>query len=126
MFSKARHIRKQRGYALPEVLIATIIAAGVLAAAASAVGSLVRLNVETKKHDHALYEAKLIAARIQAGMADSKILEGLEDWRLERSVFEEANLEAVAAPFEIVTAAHLENESLTIEFLSPATNESAP
>ena len=97
---------RQRGYALPEVLVAAVIAAGVLTAAASAISGVVRLSVATNQRAHTLDEAKLIAARLRAGMDEKAALEGLAGWRLEHSPFEESAASRLPAPFDLVTVSH--------------------
>ena len=94
---------RQRGYALPEVLVAAVIAAGVLTAVAGGVSGVARITHATEERAQSLLEAKLIAARLRAGQNEKDALEGLDGWRLERAPFEDAAAARQPAPFDTVT-----------------------
>lgn len=108
---------RQRGYALPETLIAAAIAAGVLTATASAMGGLIRLDGAATERARALQDVAIIAARVRAGMNDAQVLEGFDGWRLERAPFagEAANANA---PFERVLVSSDEDRP-ALELLAP-------
>jgi prepilin-type N-terminal cleavage/methylation domain-containing protein len=93
---------RQKGYALPEVLVATVIAAGVLTAVAGGVSSVVRLSSATEDRAQTLHEGKQIAARLRAGMSEKDALEGLYGWRLDYAPYEDAATARQPAPFDIV------------------------
>ena len=94
---------RQRGYALPEVLVAAVIAAGVLTAVAGGVSGVTRLAHATEDRAQSLREAKLIAARLRAGMSEKDALEGFGGWRLEHAPYEDAATALQPAPFDIIT-----------------------
>lgn len=76
---------RQKGFSLPEVLIAAVIAAGMMAATALMLGGSARLTRATADRSDSLIEAQTIAARMRSGMNDDEALAGLSGWRIERS-----------------------------------------
>ncbi|MGE0408701.1 MAG: hypothetical protein AB7P23_05490 [Amphiplicatus sp.] len=79
---------KERGFSLSETLIAAVIAAGVLAAAASSIGGSTQLTHATAERNGVLLEARTISARLKAGMSDESALQGFSGWRIQRTVVE--------------------------------------
>lgn len=105
---------RQRGYSLAEVLIAAAIAAGILAAVSSSLGGAARLSARGNEAAQILSEAKLIAARLKAGMDDDDVLAGLDGWRLDRAPYGGEQ----HASFDVVTAAYGEDAGHAFEFLA--------
>ncbi|HXI86120.1 MAG TPA: prepilin-type N-terminal cleavage/methylation domain-containing protein [Parvularculaceae bacterium] len=75
----------QRGFSLTEVLIAAIIAAGVLAVTARSISVSVHLARATGEHNATIAAALTIADRLRAGMSDEDALLGFGDWRIQRT-----------------------------------------
>ena len=99
------------------MLIATAIAAGVLTAAATAVGGIVRLNQATAQRAELIAEARIIASRLHSGIDERDALDGFEGWRLTYEPYEEATPGRTTPPFDIVTASFGEKESFTFQTL---------
>lgn len=113
---------RQRGYALPETLIAAAIAAGVLTATASAMGGLIRLDGAATERARALQDTSIIAARLRAGMNDAQVLAGFDGWRLERAPFA-GDAASADAPFERVRVMNGEDD-VALELLAPVRTRS--
>lgn len=76
---------RQKGFSLPEVLIAAVIAAGMMAATAQMLGGSARLSRATAARSETLLAAQTITARLQSGMSDVDALEGFDGWRIKRT-----------------------------------------
>lgn len=96
-----------------------MIAAGVLAASAAALGGIVRLNIETTAKSEARDNVNLISVRLKAGMSDEDALAGLDGWTLERRPYL-SDLEATdSPPFEVVTVQYDSDDSIAFDILAP-------
>ncbi|MEO0612802.1 MAG: hypothetical protein AAFY83_05775, partial [Pseudomonadota bacterium] len=71
---------QQQGYALTEVLIAGVIAAGVLSATATAISTTVRTHRSIEENRTILEEARRIRAGISAGMPLNDVLSSTSGW----------------------------------------------
>jgi len=109
---------RERGYALTEILIATAIAAGVLTAIAGGLSGVVRLNTRSAERAEQLADAKLIAARLHAGMLGDDVLTGLAGWRIERKPLSVGAQGETSPSFEIVIATFEDNDARSFEFLA--------
>ena len=77
----------QKGFALTEALVAAAISAGVFAAAVSLLAGVSRLAARANQLNAVAEEAQLISTRLDGGFDESQLLEGLNDWRLDRSPY---------------------------------------
>lgn len=111
----------QRGYALTEILIATAIAAGVLTAIASALSGVVRLNARSEESAQQLTDVKIIAARLNAGLAGDDALAGLTGWKVERTPLSVGDTGEVSSTFDIVVVRNGNNDARSFEFLARRT-----
>jgi len=112
----------ERGFSLPETLIAAAIAAGVVAAAAQSIAASVRLSNRISEKRLYLEEAETIIARLRAGMNDKEALEGLDRWSIKREAippFREREL----SPFDHVTVTLKERPQDAIELWAPSLQE---
>lgn len=116
---------RQRGFSLPEVLIAAAIAAGVIAAAAQSIGYAVRLNVASDRGAGRLEEAVLVVARVEAGMDDDGALEGLLNWRIERAPIAPFR-EQEASVFDLITLTYEDDAQWSLQFWAPKAKGEAP
>lgn len=121
--NRACHKRAQCGYSLAETLIAAAIAAGILASATSALGGATRLSTRGGEQAQILGEAKIIAARLDAGMDEDDILSGLSGWRLERRPYRDLSGE-LHDTFDVVTAFYGDDDRFRFEFLARRRGES--
>lgn len=74
----------QKGYALTDALIAAAIAAGVAVTAAQSLGVAARSAKSAKDLSAVISEAETINARIDAGLRDHALLEGVTGWEITR------------------------------------------
>ena len=74
----------QKGYALTDALIAAAIAAGVAVTAAQSLGVAARSAKSAKDLGTVISEAETINARIDAGLEDHALLEGISGWEITR------------------------------------------
>lgn len=117
--------KRQKGFSLPEVLIAAAIAAGVIAAAAQSIAYAVRLNVASARGAERLDEAALIVARVEAGMDDDDALKELLNWRIDRAPI--APFREHEAPiFDLVTLTYGGDAQWSLQFWAPKANGEAP
>jgi type II secretory pathway component PulJ len=119
--SKPATTTRQRGYALTEILIATAIAAGVLTAIASALSGVVRLNARSEERAQQLTDIKIIAARLNAGLAGDDILAGLTGWQVERTPLPVGDTGEASSTFDIVVVRNDNNDARSFEFLARRT-----
>ncbi len=103
---------------MAEVLIATAIAAGVLTAAAAALGGVIRLAAVANARAETLHEAQLISARLRAGLDERAVLEGLPDWRLTRESLSDDFFSGGEAPFERTVARFGEDGRVSFEMMT--------
>lgn len=74
---------RQSGYAVMEVLIATVIAAAVVGASMAGFAGAVRAVQRADERQEAMIEARNILARLEAGIPASVIAPDYPDWRIE-------------------------------------------
>lgn len=115
----------EKGFSLPEVLIAAAISAGVVAAAAQSIAYAVRLNAASARTGARLNEAAVIVARVNAGMSEREALEGFDDWRLDRSPVPPLR-EHEPGAFDLVALAHGDDAAWSVEFWAPKLTSEAP
>ena len=84
---KQRPLKARPGYSLIEVLIAAVIAAGVVSAAAGAVGEAARLKARASTLNELAETAATLTARLRAGFSDEETLKGFKDWTIERAPY---------------------------------------
>jgi prepilin-type N-terminal cleavage/methylation domain-containing protein len=115
---------RQKGFSLPEVLIAAVIAAGVMAATAHSLGGSARLTRATADRSEVLLQGQTIAARIRAGMSDEEALKGFDDWRIERAPVPRES--GRGEPFfNKVTITRTRGPAFSFEILAPTTKAAA-
>lgn len=110
----------QAGFALTEVLVAAAIAASVLAAAATSLGASARLERAAVEQARTLAEAELITARLQGGLSDDEVLDGLHNWRLERTPYKDDQGDTKPSYFEMVSVVHSGADDIRFVVLTPA------
>ncbi len=109
----------QKGFSLPEVLIAALIAAGMMAASALMLGGSARLARASAERSDMLIEAQAIAARIRSGMSDEGALAGSGGWRIERAALPSER--AGEKPFfDRVTLTTTEGPGFSFEIIAKA------
>lgn len=118
-----RRSERQKGFSLPETLIAAVIAAGVVAAAAQSIGASVRLARAVDANRRFLSAAETITARLRVGMSDDDALDGFPGWSVKRESvppfheYEPAIFDRVALTSEI-------DPERPIEFWAPTQKKS--
>ena len=80
---------RQRGFALPEAMIAAVIAAGVAIATAQSLSAAARLAYASNEFDAQAREAKLILARLDAGMDETDATQGMKGWNVTKLSIEQ-------------------------------------
>lgn len=110
---------RQRGFSLPEALIAAAIAAGVVAAAAQSISASVRLSNRVNEEQAFIEEAQAISARLRAGMTDREALRGFDHWFIERETVPRFN-EGEVSPFDRITLTRDGRETDAIDLWAPA------
>ncbi len=118
MLNSSKTTQTEGGYAITEVLIATAIAAGVLTAVSSALSGIVHLNVRSNDRIQSIADAKLIGARLRAGMNNDDVLDGLDNWRIERIPLQSGENGEAPPTFDIVVATRIDAGAPAIEFLT--------
>lgn len=118
------HAARQKGFSLPEVLIAAVIAAGVLAAAAQMLGGSVRLTHATSARSDTLLAAQTIAARLRAEMDDNEALVGFDGWRIERVALPREGA-GMKSYFDRVTIETKVGPRFRLQFLAKTTDRGA-
>lgn len=117
---------RQRGFSLPETLIAAAIVAGVVAAAAQSISASVRLSNRVNEEQAFVGEAQAITARLRAGMTDRQALQGFDHWSIKRDKVPPFNA-GDASPFDRITLTREGREQEAIALWAPtAQQEPAP
>ncbi len=117
MLSSLGTIKRERGYALPEVLISAAIAAGVFAAIASGLGGAVRVSDASSNRAQRIADLNVIAVRLSSGMETLEALEGYAEWRVERTHFLKDKASGKQAYFEIAHISHSVDDHARLEIL---------
>lgn len=84
MSARPRH---RNGFALVEVLVATLIAAGVVVAASAAIGGAVALQRRADGENADFAAAETMIVRLRAGMGDADVLRGFPEWTIAHAPF---------------------------------------
>lgn len=79
---------RQRGYALSDALIAAAISAGVAITTAQSLGIAARGSQATNDLEEVVSDAEIIAARLDAGVAQPALLKGFKDWEVQSNLIE--------------------------------------
>jgi len=80
--SHAYKADRQRGFALPETLIAAVIAASVTVAAAQSLGVAARTAHAAASLELVAQQSETITTRIDAGMSIYDTLDGMDGWEV--------------------------------------------
>ena len=101
-------MKHQKGFALPDALIAAAIGAMVAVSAAEGLGVAVRSARAAEEMERVVAEGETIAARLRAGLTNPDALAGLSGWRLETAPYVVAgiNSKKEGPKLSLVTASH--------------------